>query len=80
MSENIGQKNWDKIHDPNLSWTELKKVLDTTRNQANDRLNTVDSELAFTQDKLRGYRTRTENKPPITPAQAIEELRRRGKI
>jgi hypothetical protein len=49
------QKKWDKIHDPNLSWKELKVILDTTRRQANDRLTAVDEEIAFTQGKMRGY-------------------------
>lgn len=55
------QKAWDRIHDPNLSWAELKKVLDTTRRQANDRLKATDDEISFTQEKLRGYRRKDSN-------------------
>jgi hypothetical protein len=57
------QKKWDNIHDPNLSWKELKIILDTTRRQANDRLTAVDEEIAFTQEKMRGYGLKDYSKP-----------------
>lgn len=57
------QKKWDNIHDPNLSWKELKIILDTTRRQANDRLTAVDEEIAFTQEKMRGYGLKDYSRP-----------------
>jgi hypothetical protein len=49
------QKKWDRIHDLYLPWSELKIVMENTRTQANDRIKSVDDEIKFTQEKLRGY-------------------------
>ncbi len=34
------REDWNKVHDPNLSWSEISKVLNATRDQANMRMST----------------------------------------
>ena len=46
-----------------MSRKELKIILDTTRRQANDRLTAVDEEIAFTQEKMRGYGLKDYSRP-----------------
>jgi hypothetical protein len=46
------QKKWDKIHDPNLSMTELKKILEATREQANIRVKSIDDETNVIKERL----------------------------
>jgi hypothetical protein len=48
------RKEWDRIHDPNLSFNELKKVLEGTRDMANMRLQSVDEELSRTINEMEG--------------------------
>ncbi len=82
------QKKWDKIHDLYLPWSELKIVMENTRTQANDRITSVDDEIKFTQDKLRGYGGAVEkrkveslsNKSQPSRAEREAEARRRGLI
>lgn len=50
------QKRWNKIHDPNLSIKEMKTILDETKNMANMRLQSADSELDFTRLRLENVR------------------------
>jgi len=46
------QKKWDKIHDPNLSMKELKKILEATRDQATIRVKSIDDEINVTKKRL----------------------------
>jgi len=48
------QKRWNKIHDPNLSMKELKKILDETQHQANMRITSSEEELKSTKQRLSG--------------------------
>ena len=48
------RKEWDRIHDVNLSFKELSKVLHATRDMANMRLSSVDEELSRTIDAMEG--------------------------
>jgi len=50
------QKEWDKIHDPNLSLKELLIVLEGTREMANMRLESVDEEITSTMEQLDNIR------------------------
>lgn len=57
------RKEWEKIHDVNLSMKELMIVFNGTREMANVRLQSVDDEIAETIDKLgnvRGKRAGTD--------------------
>ncbi|HSW40418.1 MAG TPA: hypothetical protein VLL97_13095 [Acidobacteriota bacterium] len=47
------QEKWDKVHDPNLSLPELKKVLNATRDQANMRMKSLRDEIAKTRTALK---------------------------
>lgn len=46
------QERWAKIHDPNLSLKELKKILDETQTMANMRLDSTDEEIEETIEML----------------------------
>jgi hypothetical protein len=46
------QKKWDAIHDPNLSWVNLKEVLDATKEQADIRRSSAQQELQATKDEM----------------------------
>jgi hypothetical protein len=46
------QEKWDKIHDPNLSMKELKKILEATRDQATIRVKSIDDEINVTKKRL----------------------------
>ena len=48
------RKEWDRIHDVNLSFGELTKVLNATKDMANMRLKSVDEELTRTIDAMEG--------------------------
>jgi len=50
------QERWAKIHDPNLSLKELKKILDETRLMANMRIDSTDEEIEETLDMLDNVR------------------------
>jgi len=52
------RKEWEKIHDPNLSMRELLIVLNGTREMANIRLESVDDEINETIDQFTNIRTR----------------------
>ena len=51
-----GRKEWEAIHDVNLSWPEMKKVMLGTRDMANIRLKSVNDELKETVKKLGNIR------------------------
>lgn len=55
------QERWAKIHDPNLSFKELKKILDETQTMANMRLDSTDEEINETLGMLDNIRE--ERKP-----------------
>lgn len=46
------QERWGKIHDPNLSINEMKKILSETRTMAQMRITSTDEELQFTRDRI----------------------------
>jgi hypothetical protein len=46
------QKKWDKIHDPNLSISELMPVLDATNSQANMRMSTWNSQIGTIEKRM----------------------------
>ena len=50
------QREWDRIHDPNLSLKELLIVLDGTREMANMRIQSTDEEIKETMDMLDNIR------------------------
>ena len=77
------KEDWKKVHDPNLSLKELMVVLNATRDQANMRMTTwreAKEEVRASLKGLGGNQTPPPSKPRLTPAEAIEELRRRGRI
>ena len=51
-----GRIEWEKIHDPNLSYRELKKVIEGTRDMANIRLKSVNDEIKATVENLSSVR------------------------
>ena len=51
-----GRKEWEAIHDVNLSWPETKKVMMGTRDMANIRLKSVNDEIKRTVDQLGNIR------------------------
>lgn len=60
------QERWSKIHDPNLSFKELKKILDETNVMAHMRLDSTDEEIVETMsilDNIREDPGRTKVKP-----------------
>ncbi len=74
------QKKWDKIHDPNLSLKELKEVLNATKEQAGIRIKSMDDALKIQMERLRETPMRkVGGKPRLTPEQAREALKQRGK-
>lgn len=77
------KEDWKKVHDPNLSLKELMVVLNATRDQANMRMTTwreAKEDVRASLKGLGGNQTPPPSKPRLTPAEAIEELRRRGRI
>jgi hypothetical protein len=46
------QEKWNKIHDPNLSWKELKEVLDATTEQADIRRSSASQEIETTKSEM----------------------------
>jgi hypothetical protein len=62
------QKKWDKIHDPNLSFKELKEVLSATRDQANIRMKSIDSAIVDTKKRLQPGGT----EPPVNNFQPFD--------
>jgi hypothetical protein len=52
-----GRQEWEKIHDVNLSYPELKKVLEGTRDMANIRLKSVNDEIKATIENLSNVRS-----------------------
>jgi len=60
------QERWAKIHDPNLSFKQLKIILDETRKMADMRLESTDNEITETMgllDNIREERKEPEQKP-----------------
>ena len=51
-----GRIEWEKIHDPNLSWPETKIVMNGTRDMANIRLKSVNDEIKATVENLSSVR------------------------
>ena len=51
-----GRKEWESIHDVNLSWPEMKKVMMGTRDMANIRLKSVNDEIKRTVEGLANVR------------------------
>ena len=51
-----GRKEWEKIHDVNLSWPQMKKVMEGTRDMANIRLKSVNDEIKRTVEGLANVR------------------------
>ena len=51
------QKQWDKIHDPSLSYNQLKIILDETSHMADMRLASTDDEIEYTLGQLENIRT-----------------------
>lgn len=71
-----GRKEWEKIHDVNLSYPQLKIILAGTRDMANIRLKSVNDEIKFTVEKLGNIRE-LENKylgEPGEPGAEFEDL------
>jgi hypothetical protein len=58
------RKEWERIHDPNLSMKELMKILNETNQMANMRLDSVDDEITETIDLLDNIRTDEREPPP----------------
>jgi hypothetical protein len=61
-----GRKEWEAIHDVNLSWPEMKKVMMGTRDMANIRLKSVNDEIKKTVEGLgniRGLENQYEGEP-----------------
>jgi len=46
------QKKWDRIHDPNLSFRDLKEILAATRDQANIRLKSIEDAITDTKKRF----------------------------
>lgn len=59
------QKQWGKIHDNKLSYNELKKVLDTTRNLGHDRLESTRKAMEFTVQGIEGLGGPSQITKPI---------------
>lgn len=67
-----GRKEWEKIHDVNLSMNELNKVLRGTREMANIRLKSVDDEIERTVGNLGSVKAKTGQQG--TPLEEIEAM------
>ena len=52
-----GREEWEKIHDVNLSYPQLKKVLEGTRDMANIRIKSVNDEIKATVGNLANVRS-----------------------
>jgi len=52
-----GREEWEAIHDVNLSYPELKKVLEGTKDMANIRLKSVNDEIKATVNNLSNIRS-----------------------
>ena len=57
------QRKWDAVHDPNLSFNELKIVLEGTREMANIRLGSVEKALADTEAAINAKAGGSVSKP-----------------
>lgn len=57
------REKWDKIHDVNLSWSELKPIINATKEQAYLRYNTAWKAIQDTKQRLQG-----NNAEPPPPA------------
>jgi len=68
-----GREEWEKIHDVNLSYTQLKKVLEGTRDMANIRLKSVNDEIKTTVERLGNIR-QLENVYTAGPGEAGAEF------
>jgi hypothetical protein len=81
------QAKWDKIHDPNLSPREIKKILTETRHMGQMRLDSSDEEIKKTLDDMRnmGKGPGSEGKgtekavEPRKPGESIADYLRRTK-
>jgi hypothetical protein len=51
------QARWNKIHDPNLSFKELKIILEETRDMAEMRISSTNEEIEFTKERLKNLKT-----------------------
>lgn len=83
------RKEWEKIHDPSLSFKQLKIILDETGKMANMRLESVDEEMEETLNMLdnirepratgkpeKDYPEPTKNMSPTVAKQIFEEAGR----
>jgi len=61
------QEQWAKIHDPNLNFKELKKILNETRDMANMRLESTDEQIAETVSKIGGLEDKKGNQESSGP-------------
>jgi hypothetical protein len=57
------QARWNKIHDPNLSFKELSKILTETQHMGQIRLDSVDNEIFETESMLKDVTKPTRQKP-----------------
>ena len=57
------QQRWAKVHDPNLSYNELKKVLEETQIQGNMRMDSVNEQINETLNSLDNLVKEREPKP-----------------
>jgi hypothetical protein len=66
------QKQWARVHDQTLSYTELKKVLETTKRLGHDRLNSTKAAMDFTLQGIQalGSANQPQNPAITPPAQA----------
>lgn len=48
------QKRWEKIHDPNLSFNELMKILKETKHMARMRMRGAEKQIESTKQRMRG--------------------------
>lgn len=81
---------WSKIHDPNLSLTEMPKLFKETSYAANMRMASAREEAQYTRELLRKGRSnesatnsvgpKSTTKGKIDRAMAKEELKKRGKV
>ena len=72
------QKKWAKIHDPNLSPREIKKVLTETRQMGQMRLESSDEEIKATQEKMKNIDKEVPTGPKEEPSGGKVEPRKPG--
>lgn len=51
------QERWTRIHDPNLSFNELKIILEETRHMAEMRISSSQEEIEFTKERLKNVKS-----------------------